>query len=220
MILNNCHKYIIAMKKQLIYGSTGGILIIVILVIAMMPQVPDDVYDYGPAPDFTLENYDHTSVVFSEAVNKVKILSWTYTHCTQGCGVITLKMLNLFYQLQSQGKEEQVRFYDINFDYMHDNHSTVENYAKSFLADDIIPENFYFLVGNKSSIRTTADAWGYDFVFDNTTQNSAHSGHSIVWIHPFITYIIDKNGIIRAKIFGLEWTESHLLDIVDYLLGE
>jgi protein SCO1/2 len=65
---------------------------------------------------------------------------------------------------------------------------------------------------------------GYYELPNYTSQSSLHlnqhEGHEVVWIHPFMVYFIDPDGMVRNIQGGLDWSVDHAADVVDFLLNE
>ncbi|MHA2032225.1 MAG: SCO family protein [Candidatus Kariarchaeaceae archaeon] len=196
--------------------------------------------DYGPAPNFTLTSIDGESVTFDDHTQKVRVLTFIYTRCIAGCGTITLRMMNVLFSLNQQSIQDDVEFFIINFDYMHDNASVLQKYANTYAGDNTIPTNIKFLLGAEPEINQTATDWGFYYELyqspmmhdmndtmdmemndtmttDMEMNDTVHEGHEVVWIHPFVVYVIDKQGEIKNKLWGLEWEQKYLEDMVKAL---
>ncbi|MCE7733772.1 MAG: SCO family protein [Candidatus Heimdallarchaeota archaeon] len=195
--------------------------------------------DYGQAPDFTLNNMYQQPITFKDYDDKVRVLTFVYTKCTAGCSTNVIRMLNILFSLNNQNYSDEIQFFTIDFDYIHDNYTSLQEYASIMLGENPLPTNMEFLFGTETEINQTAKDW--DFYFElsespllNTTEtgggmdmelnNTMHMGdeehpaHEVVWTHPFVVYLIDKNGDIRKKIWGLEWEQDLLEEMIRELI--
>ncbi len=53
---------------------------------------------------------------------------------------------------------------------------------------------------------------------DTTTTNADDMGHDIVWIHPFVIYLVDQDDDLRKKIIGTDWDPNEVENLVEKLL--
>ncbi|MCE7736460.1 MAG: hypothetical protein GPJ54_16385 [Candidatus Heimdallarchaeota archaeon] len=210
--------------------------------------------DYGAAPNFTLDNMDGDSVTFDDHAGKTRVLTFIYTKCTAGCSTITVRMLNTLFSLNEQNMQDDIEFFVIDFDYMHDNSTDLQHYAHTLVGENAVPDNIEFLLGPEPAINKTATDWNFFYQIDssplmmdmndtmdmtNTTttdmemttttstdmdmtstttdMDDTHAGHEVVWIHPFVVYVIDENGEIRNKLWGLDWEQQFLEDMIKEL---
>lgn len=229
----------------MIQSENSAIAIVAILLISSVSlviflndddnnKIPLGLEDYGSAPNFTLSGTDGENVTFSDYSGKVRMVTFIYTACTQGCSINTLKMMNMLKSL-NQEHQEKLEFFVIDFDYMHDNLTTLQHYSETLSGEDGVPSNMNFVWGIKDQMNQTAEDWKFDFELvsspmmnmstsmemnDTTTTNTdnMHMGHEVVWIHAFVIYLIDQNDVLRKKIWGLEWDQNQVEGLVEKLL--
>ena len=55
---------------------------------------------------------------------------------------------------------------------------------------------------------------------DTTTTDdmSEHLDHDIVWLHPFVVYLVDQDDNLRKKVWGLDWEQNQVVDLIEQLL--
>lgn len=192
--------------------------------------------NFGLASDFTLSDLNEDNVTFSDYTGKVRLVTFIYTACTQGCSTITLRMLNMLTTL-NQAHQNDVEFFVIDFDYMHDNVTTLQKYSEILAGENGVPSNMNFLwTGDKDHINQTTNDWDFFFelqsspmmnmttdmdMTDTSTtadDTSAHEGHEIVWLHPFIIYLVDQEDNLRKKVWGLDWEQNQVVNLFEQLL--
>ena len=199
--------------------------------------------DFGTSSGFTLTDLNEDNITFSDYTGKVRLVTFIYTACTQGCSVITLRMLNMLSTL-NQANQNDVEFFVIDFDYMHDNLTTLAHYSETLAGETGIPSNMNFLWGDEDTINQTAEDWEFFFelqsspmmdmstdmdltdtstgvdMTDTTTNDdmSGHMDHDIVWLHPFVVYLVDQDDYLRKKVWGLDWEQNQVVDLIKQLL--
>ncbi len=184
--------------------------------------------DYGVAKDFNLTNIEGERVLFSAHDGKVRLVTWIYTHCTQGCSTIGLKVINMIEKLNEDGYGDMVEAFIIDFDFLFDNSSTLTEWAHK-MAGETLPLNIEFLLGTEREINQTARDWNFYYKYvnmtemtetteTNSTSMEGHMEHSIVWVHPFIVTFVDTNGTIQHYESGLTWDYNDAVDVVKYMV--
>ena len=190
--------------------------------------------DFGTSADFTLTDINEDNITFSDFTGKVRLVTFIYTACTQGCSVITLRMMNMLATL-NQKHQNNIEFFIIDFDYMHDNLTTLGKYSETLAGESGVPTNMNFLWSDKDTINQTTEEWEFFFelqsspmmnmttdmdMTDTTTSDDVggHLEHDIVWLHPFIVYLVDQEDNLRKKIWGLDWEQNEVVDLIEQLL--
>ncbi|MDH5404178.1 MAG: SCO family protein [Candidatus Heimdallarchaeota archaeon] len=178
----------------------------------------------GKYPDFSLTNFNNESITFSDYSGKVRMVTFVYTVCAYGCNLITTKMTDTYNQLVDKGYDDDIAFFVIDFDYLHDNLTTLQNYASSITGIDELPDNYQFITGNEEQINQTALEWGFYYelekspLVNTTVQLSEYEHGSVSWIHAFIVYIIDQDGQIRHYLHGTDWIVEDAYKVMRYLI--
>lgn len=182
----------------------------------------------GHAPDFTLPSVDGDNFTLSETEGKIRVLTFIYTKCDQGCALITTKQMEIKHELQEMEIYNEVQLITIDFDYISDTMDDLLKYADFFLDDS---DPWQFLLGDENQTHEVTDAYNFTFELDMSDMNETsseglqtlemdHSNHSVVYIHPFLTWFIDQTGEIRSLEIGLDWTVERGVNIIDFLLEE
>ncbi len=182
-----------------------------------------------PAKDFTLRNYENESIQFNAYKGKVRLVTFVYQQCPDGCSLVATKVITAFNHYQDIGKSDQIATFIIDFDYVHDTAAELRSFAKGLTGTDEILPNRQFLYGNETEIVKVAADWNFYFAPVNETTNSTttqnaylnpqHQGtHKALWIHQFIVYVVDEEGLVQRLFTGTDWDNQELYDTIDYLL--
>jgi cytochrome oxidase Cu insertion factor (SCO1/SenC/PrrC family) len=183
--------------------------------------------EYYYTEDFTLTTHKGEPFTLSSSDGTIRVLTFIFTACTWGCSTITFKMAQAFDILKEQGYDEKITFIEIVFDYIYDNATTIANHINliTSYSADTIPDNYLFLHGNEEEITSVTDSWNYFIKYVNETDHDndhdhiplqpLHDDHDhIDWIHAFIVYVIDKDGMVRKFITGTDWDIDLLVNTV------
>lgn len=184
------------------------------------PDVPllDNPY---PAKDFQLRNYMNQTVRFSDYTNKVRLVTFIYQQCPDGCSTISTKVV----QAQKRYADtEKVSAFIIDFDYVRDTASSLKHYAETLTGNEGVQQDMQFLYGNETEIKKVAADWNFFFQPVNETTSGSlapkHDGaHTTLWIHQFIVHVVDQDGLVQRLFTGLDWENQDLYDTIDFLLA-
>jgi protein SCO1 len=122
-----------------------SLLLIVLLFLAGC-QVPAQLEDFGPVPDFSLTERSGRSVSKADLHGKVWIAACVFTRCTGSCPKITGVMARLHHELRDQ---PEVIFVSISVDPEHDTPEVLRDYADHQGADG---QRWLFLTGPQDRV--------------------------------------------------------------------
>ncbi len=184
--------------------------------------------------DFTLQDINNKPVNFASSNGTIRLVTFFYASCPDGCSVITTKLNNVYTDLQKKSKVNDLTFFEIDFDY-YDNLTTVRNYVNQTMGTLNLPSNFHVLLGNHTQIDKITKDWNFVFFPINQTTtttktagtipseytpnhggNMSHMTHRL-WAHQFLVYVVDQAGSIQKIYNGLDWKNSDMIGFIDYL---
>ena len=214
-------------KKVVLVGVVFGIFVFsalfggLILNKLNQPEVPLLENPY-PAKDFQLRNYMNESVKFSDYDGKVRLVTFIYQQCPDGCSTVATKVVQAQNRYSDSGK---VASFVIDFDYIRDTAASLKTFAETLTGQEKPQENMQFLYGNETEIVKVAANWNFFFQPVNETLSSTfhpnHEGaHKTLWIHQFIVYVVDENGLVQRLFTGLDWENQDLYNTIDLLLSD
>jgi len=163
-----------------------------------------------PAPDFVLEDPDGHPVRLADLRGKVVVLNFIDTSCPDLCPLHSERIAELQKMVDQAGLADRVEFVSITTDPERDTPELMMAYgARHGLA----PGNWRFLTSGPDrpeATRELAARYGQKF----TKSADGIEGHGVV------THIIDREGLWRAKFFGLEFDPVSALTYVDALVND
>lgn len=140
---------------------------------------------YGRVPDFSLVDRSGRRITLADLLEKVWIVNFFYTECTDTCPLQTANMARLQADLAG---ESELRLVSISVDPEHDTPEVLSEYATRFGAD---PERWLFLTGPRDAIyRLAIDGFRLGVVDQSEKarlgngQKRAWLGPARVWAHP------------------------------------
>lgn len=216
------------------YGIIGFSTIILVIagvsIISLINPNPIKELDVlGSSTDFTLPSIDGTDYTFSSDEGKVRVVTFLYTKCTAGCGVLATKMGSVWNHLIEDGMGDNIKFISIDFDFQFDNMTDLTEYAHRFTEDT---SRWQWLLGDQNQTEKVTDEWNFYYEWvnmtevtntdttDTTDDHSEHTGHEVVYSHIFAIYIVDQEGNFRKIFYGLLWENDELYNTVEFLIKE
>lgn len=214
------------MQKSRMYGILGFSTIILVItgvsIISLINPIKElDVI--GPTSDFTLPSIDGTDYTFSGDEGKVRVVTFLYTKCTAGCGVLATKMGSVWNHLIEDGMGDDIKFISIDFDFLFDNMTDLTEYAHLFTEDT---SRWQWLLGDQNQTEKVTDEWNFYYEWVNMTEvtntdtTDEHAEHEVVYTHIFAIYIVDQEGNFRKIFYGLLWENEELYNTVEFLIKE
>ncbi|RMG33005.1 MAG: SCO family protein [Methanobacteriota archaeon] len=214
-------------KKVVLAGLIFGIFVFSALFGGLIidkltqPDVPLLENPY-PAKDFQLRNYMNETVQFKAYDGKVRLVTFVYQLCPDGCSTVASKVIQAQNRYSDSGK---VASFVIDFDYIHDTSASLKTFAETLTGSNETQENLQFLYGNETEIKKVAADWNFFFqpvneTLSSTLQPNHEGGHKALWIHQFIVYVVDEDGLVQRIFTGLDWDNQDLYDTIDLLLSD
>ena len=145
--------------------------------------------------NITLINQHGERFKISNTDQKLKLVEFIYTHCSDICPTTTQKMNLLKKSLEKKGVfGQKIEFITITIDPYRDTPSVLQGYMHGFGIKD--KQNWMFLTGDKQnmkrdqrSIKKIADSLQFQFKDPGNGQ----------YVHTTFTYLVDKNNKFIAK---------------------
>ncbi len=223
ILMDSTEKKVVAIGLISLLAVVGSIAGTILYQQMQEPEV--QLENLWAAKDFTLRNYNNESISFSDYASKVRLVTFVYLKCPDGCSLISVKLAQTFSRYFELGKAEDIAILTIDFDYVHDTSNELKEFAETI--SKIEHKNQQFLYGSEEEIKQVALDWKFFFSPINSTThlnelNPDHDGgsHSALWVHQFIVYLVDKHGQVQKLFTGLEWDNSELYRYIDYLIEQ
>ena len=145
----------------------------------------------APPPEFTLTSQDGAQVALADLRDKVVVVTFIYTLCTNTCPVLTPMMSFVQDQLGADFGVK-IAFVSITVDPERDTPEVLKEYAQAFGAN---LAGWFFLTGPSDVIYDVTRRYG---VFALKSANGDVD-------HTFLTSIIDRRGILRVQYLGVRF---------------
>lgn len=174
-------------------------LLIALVALLLLPfafscqQRSRPVEDYGPVGEFALTERTGDTVRDSDLRGKVWIASFVFTRCTGPCPQVTASVA----RLQSELKDDDVRFVTFTVDPKHDGPKELAEYAEHFRAD---PKRWLFLTGKQDEIYRLLRE-GFHVPVEENKGESRQPGQEVM--HSPRLVVVDRRGHIRGYFDGL-----------------
>jgi protein SCO1/2 len=151
-----------------------------------------------PAPPFSLTDQDGHTVTLASLRGKVVLLDFIYTHCPGPCPILTSVHVQVQRELP-EALKGRVQLVSITLDPERDTPEVMRAYAEKRGADF---SNWSFLSGSREQIEPVLKAYGV----------GTAPGEGIGEIaHVVVSFLIDDQGNIVERYFGVEHTADDLV---------
>lgn len=161
-----------------------------------------------PFPDFALKDADGHPVSLDSLRDKVVVLNFIYASCPDICPLHSELIAKLQKDIAAGHMTDQVEFLSVTVDPEHDTPAVLKAYGPQHGLDS---GNWRFLTSDQpGATRALAGKLGQKF----TRQPDGEFSHSIV------TYVIDREGHLRARFFGLKFDPLNLVLYVNALVND
>jgi protein SCO1/2 len=147
--------------------------------------------DAAPAPPFELVDQDGARRSLASLRGKVVLLDFIYTHCPGPCPILTGTHVRVQRTLPDDVKAG-VWFASVSLDPERDTQAALKQYAKSRGAD---VASWSFLGGTPAEVEDVIARYGVG--------KAPGAGHGEIQ-HVVVTFLIDREGRIAKRYFGLE----------------
>jgi protein SCO1 len=158
------------------------------------------------APDFILLDQNGERFDSTKLRDKVVVLDFIYTTCTDVCPLFTANFAQLQQRLKTLHKGN-VFFVSITTDPEVDSPKVLKSYAERYGADF---QNWVFLTGSETQLKP---------VWKNFGVRVIRKGRGIIQ-HTSLTTVLDEKGIRRFNYFGEKWPVKDLQKDIEGLLEE
>jgi protein SCO1/2 len=161
-----------------------------------------------PFPPFHLTDAEGKTVDSSDFLGKVVVLDFIYASCTDVCPLQSERIAKIQKDVAAGHMADRVRFVSITIDPEHDTPAVRKDYAAQHGLD---PSNWVFLApADGKGALALADKAGMKFV------PQADGSFN----HPVVTYVIDDDGKLRARFFGLKFQPLNAVVYVNALVND
>lgn len=161
-----------------------------------------------PFPEFALEDADGHPVTLASLRGKVVVLNFIYASCADVCPLHSELIAKIQKDVAVGHMADRVAFVSITVDPERDTPAVMRSYGGQHGLD---ARNWAFLTSAEpDATRALAEAVGQKF----TREADGEFTHSIV------TYVIDREGHLRARFFGLQFDPLDLVLYVNALVND
>ena len=160
----------------------------------------------GPAPEFTLTDFDGNKLSLAELRGQVVALTFIFTSCADTCPLLTAKLIGIQRKLGTDLKSK-VFFAAITVDPERDTPEVLKRYAQAHSAD---LAHWAFLTGSLAEIAEVTRRYG----IYNKKQSQGDVDHT------FLTSLIDKGGTLRVQYLGWRFKPEEFIGDLSALARE
>ncbi|MEO6024011.1 MAG: SCO family protein [Burkholderiales bacterium] len=160
----------------------------------------------GPAPEFTLTDFDGNKLSLAELRGQVVALTFIFTSCADTCPLLTAKLIGIQRKLRADLKSK-VFFAAITVDPERDTPEVLKRYAQAHSADLAY---WAFLTGSLAEIAEVTRRYG----IYNKKQSKGDVDHT------FLTSLIDKGGTLRVQYLGWRFKPEEFIGDLSALARE
>jgi protein SCO1 len=160
----------------------------------------------GPAPQFTLTDYDGKKFSLAQKRGQVVVLTFIFTRCMDTCPILTAKLVAIQRKLMPELKSK-VFFAAVTVDPKRDTPEVLKRYADSHNAD---PTYWTFLTGSAAEITEVTRGYG----IYNKMQSKGDVDHT------FLTSLIDAQGNLRVQYLGWRFKDEEFSADLNSLANE
>ena len=175
------------------FGLVGAIVLFVLLgfvqpAFAHKSATEARLPKIGPAPEFTLTDFDGKKFSLAQLRGQVVALTFIFTSCADTCPLLTAKLVAIQRKLKPE-LTQKVFFAAITVDPERDTPEVLKRYAHAHRAD---PTRWAFLTGSVDEITDVTRSYG----IYNKKQTKGDVDHT------FLTSLIDAQGTLRVQYLG------------------
>jgi len=167
-------------------------LVALLLVVTLACQPPRDLPDFGAAPRFSLTDQSDQPFTSADTANRVVVVDFIYTTCTDVCPMLSARMRDLQERLKSENLfASRVLLLSITVDPQRDTPAVLAEYGERFHAD---PAGWRFLTGDREILRHLLHD-GFKVGFPT---GAKPRGDDPGWLHSNRFILIDRAGHVRG----------------------
>jgi protein SCO1/2 len=161
-----------------------------------------------PFPDFALQDADGRKVTLASLRGKVVVLDFIYTSCPDVCPLHSELLAKLQKDVATGHMARRVAFVSVSVDPARDTPARMKAYGPQHGLD---PANWLFLTSAQpDATRALAAKLGQIFT----------PGRDGEFTHSIVTYVIDREGHLRARFWGLQFDPLNLVLYVNALVND
>ncbi len=144
------------------------------------------------AIDFSLNNWDETTVTMRDLRGKVVVLAFSYSNCTVRCPVVTVRLTALDEMMDAP---ENVVYLHVSIDPEKDTPESRKKYFGLYKLDAVRDNRWMFVSGEKDEL---ARLWEfYDIDIEIIEEKTLPEGYYVEYTPKLV--LIDKKGSIRHE---------------------
>ena len=174
--------------------------------VADQPAKEATLPNIGPAPQFTLTDYDGKKFSLAQRRGQVVALTFIFTRCMDTCPILTAKLVAIQRKLMPELKSK-VFFAAVTVDPKRDTPEVLKHYANSHNAD---LAHWTFLTGPAAEIAEVTRGYG----IYSKKQSKGDVDHT------FLTSLIDAQGNLRVQYLGWRFKDEEFSDDLRKLANE
>ena len=144
------------------------------------------------AIDFSLNNWDETTVTMRDLRGKTVVLAFSYSNCTVRCPVITVRLTALD---EMMGAPEDVVYLHVSIDPEMDTFENRKKYFSLYDLDAVKDNRWLFVSGEKDELSRLWEFYGIDI--EKIEEKMLPEGYYIEYNPKLV--LIDKKGAIRHE---------------------
>lgn len=165
-----------------------------VIIIALMFILPGYYYyvTKSRAIDFTLENWDQTTVSMHDLRDKTVILTFSYSNCTVRCPVVTVRLKSLDELMESP---EDVVYLHVSIDPDKDTPESMKKYFGLYKLDPVKDKRWMFVSGQETDLLKLWEFYGIEI--EKIKDKSLPEGYYMEY-NPMLV-LIDKRGSIKHQ---------------------
>lgn len=162
-------------------------------------------------PQFDLQDADGRPVSLASFKGKVVVLHFIDGHCTDLCPLHSELLAKIQKTIDGTAMRNQVQFVSITINPSQDTPDILNKYGPLHGFD---PANWVFLTTRpgqpEDATRKLAEQLGQKFT--KTADGD--------FIHGVVTYVVDRNGMLRGNFYGLEFKPANFIAFVNALAND
>ena len=162
----------------------------------------------APATNFTLRDADGHPVALNDFKGRVVVLDFLDGHCTDLCPLLSDLLARIQGMINRTPLRRQVEFVSISVNPTQDTLPFMRKYGQKHGFD---PRNWVFLttLPGQPENATRQLALGYGQKFTQASDGD--------FLHGLVTNVIDPEGMLRGKFYGLKFQPANLIAFIDAL---
>lgn len=150
-------------------------------------------YETGKkAPDFSLDNWDRSTVTMKSLKGKVVVLAFSYAHCSVRCPVVTVRLTALDEFMEAP---EDIVYLHVGIDPDNDTLENRKKYFGLYDIDAVKDRRWIFVSGDRNMLSNLWESYGVEI--EKISDDTIPEGFYIEYTPKIV--LIDKKGYIRHE---------------------